>query len=613
MSIVSLKKVTLVGIAQEKEQIATDLQTKLGCMHVATLSQAKKEKALEKFSLINDNKKAIRYLHTAEKKDELIWDREHFDKDQILAEIKQNQDDIKRLAQERKELLKQVEIASHWGEFTFPSKEELEGYQLWFYRVAHGVVDKIHEGIIWEAVYEDDAGYYVVVLSKDEPCTHTMPVKRTDLGEKPLAELRAELANIENQIEEQHNKHTELTKWEAMLNIDIAVIEDADDMSKAIRESLILEDIFALQGWVIKEDVVKVEKFAEEKGLVFMVEEPTWRDNPPTLLKNNDKLSVGEDLVSFYQTPNYKEWDPSITVLFSFAFFFAMIMADAGYGLVIGLIMAWKWKAMGGSAIGKRLRMLGVVLSASCMAYGAVVGSYFGAMPDLAMFKAMKLLEPMNKEAMIMLAILTGMSHIAFANLMAAKAHGFNRLSSLGLLGWVVFIIGGCGLYIGISEDIGLGIDLFGISAYQKQFMMVGGLGLGMILFFTSTRPFNSVGNILMRIFDGIVGLTGLSKVFGDILSYLRLFALGLSSAMLASTFNDLAGSAMDGVPVVGVVIAVVVLVAGHSISFVLGIMGGLVHGLRLSLLEFFGWSLKDEGRQFKPFMSKESLLWNKK
>lgn len=613
MSIVPLKKITLVGTVQEKQEIASELQNKLGCMHVSSLNKAKKEKALEKFQLIRENQKAIRYLHTAEGKEQALWDKENFDRETVIKGIKQNQEELAKLNEKRKELLDTIRHVHHWGDFKVPSREELAGYQLWFYHVPHGVVEKISKDLVWEAVYEDDAGYYVVVISKEEPTSRQMPVKRVDFDGKTLSELKAELAGIEHQIEEQHKKHSELTRWEAMLNLDIASIEDADYREKVLTESLILEDIFALQGWVVKEDVEKVEKFANEKGLVFLAEDPAKGDNPPTLLKNTKSLAVGENLVSFFQTPSYREWDPSVAVLLSFAFFFAMIMADAGYGFVIAVITAWKWKALGSSKLGKRMRMLGVVLATSCMIYGAAIGSYFGAMPDLEIVKQIKVLEPMHKEAMIMLAILTGMVHIAFANLMAAKAHGFNRLSSLGLLGWTVFIIGGAGIYIGISEGIGLGLDLFELSAYQEQFMIVALVGLGMILLFTSTRPFNSVGNILLRLGDGVIGLTGLSKAFGDILSYLRLFALGLSSAMLASTFNDLAGSAIDGVPVVGIVIAVIILIAGHSISFVLGIMGGMVHGLRLSLLEFFGWSLKDEGQQFKPFMSKELLLWNKK
>jgi len=108
------------------------------------------------------------------------------------------------------------------------------------------------------------------------------------------------------------------------------------------------------------------------------------------------------------------------------------------------------------------------------------------------------------------------------------------------------------------------------------------------------------------RILDGLQALTGVSKAFGDVLSYLRLFALGLASAELASTFNDLAGGMLE-FSGVGVLLALLILVVGHCINLLLAIVGGVVHGLRLNCIEFFSWSLKDEGYPFRAFCKKAS------
>ncbi len=107
-----------------------------------------------------------------------------------------------------------------------------------------------------------------------------------------------------------------------------------------------------------------------------------------------------------------------------------------------------------------------------------------------------------------------------------------------------------------------------------------------------------------MRILDGISGLTGISGLFGDILSYLRLFALGLSSARLAETFNSLAQSAWDSAGL-GVLFAIVILLLGHTLNLLLGIMSGVVHGMRLNCIEFFKWGLPEEGYLFKAFEKK--------
>jgi V/A-type H+-transporting ATPase subunit I len=111
----------------------------------------------------------------------------------------------------------------------------------------------------------------------------------------------------------------------------------------------------------------------------------------------------------------------------------------------------------------------------------------------------------------------------------------------------------------------------------------------------------------LARGISGLLELTRVTKLFGDVLSYLRLFALGLASASLALTFNDLAGSINAALPGIGLLFAALVLVLGHGITLALGIMSGVVHGLRLNFIEFFGWALTDEGYPFRAFARRET------
>jgi len=110
---------------------------------------------------------------------------------------------------------------------------------------------------------------------------------------------------------------------------------------------------------------------------------------------------------------------------------------------------------------------------------------------------------------------------------------------------------------------------------------------------------------------QGLFAFTRVSKAFGDILSYLRLFALGLASASLAMAFNDMAGQIKEAVPGVGLLFALVVLLLGHTINVVLAVASGVIHGLRLNVIEFFDWGVPDEGRLYKPFKRKETVPWN--
>lgn len=132
------------------------------------------------------------------------------------------------------------------------------------------------------------------------------------------------------------------------------------------------------------------------------------------------------------------------------------------------------------------------------------------------------------------------------------------------------------------------------------------GVGFAGVMLFSSQRPVLTLNlkDHARRVMDGFVSLTSIPRAFGDVLSYLRLFALGLASAQLASTFNELTFKASGAVGI-GSLLAVGVIIFGHGLNFALAIMSGVVHGLRLNCIEFFGWSLPEEGYPFQPFCKK--------
>jgi len=132
-------------------------------------------------------------------------------------------------------------------------------------------------------------------------------------------------------------------------------------------------------------------------------------------------------------------------------------------------------------------------------------------------------------------------------------------------------------------------------------------IGALLVLWFTAPRE-----KPLTRLVHGLEGLTRLSGALGDVLSYLRLFALGLGSASLALVFNNMAADVYAGYPGIGLVFALLILVLGHGVNLFLGIASGVIHGLRLNMIEFFNWGLKEEGTLFKPFKQSEDNLWNR-
>ena len=162
-------------------------------------------------------------------------------------------------------------------------------------------------------------------------------------------------------------------------------------------------------------------------------------------------------------------------------------------------------------------------------------------------------------------------------------------------LGWILVMLGAYAYWLGAEGELAQALGQAGIVT-----------GLGLVLVLGSERPVRSPMSALLRLLDGLQALTGVTKVFGDVLSYLRLFALGLASASLALTFNDLARQVHQEVQGTGLLLAILILLVGHLLNLALAIMSGVVHGLRLNFIEFYNWALTGEGYPFRAFKKKE-------
>ena len=342
-----------------------------------------------------------------------------------------------------------------------------------------------------------------------------------------------------------------------------------------------------------------IEKFAVKNQLALVVEEPQVGEVPPTLLHNSPVFSGGQDLLSFYMTPSYWGWDPSISVFISFTIFFAMILSDAGYALLLGIGLMMTWRKMGRSEIGQRLRILFFSMVIISFLWGALVGSYFGKQPqEGGLFATMDLFDLNDSETMMRLSILIGVTHVCLANVADAWRLG-RSTATFAPIGWVVTILGATTLWIGTSG--------YGPAGSLKS-IGIGAMGVGAIAILLFTTTSCTYGK---RLLTGLQALYRVTNAFGDILSYLRLFALGLASASLALAFNELASQISADIPGFGTLLAFVVLLVGHALNLTLAIMSGFVHGLRLNFIEFFNWGLPEEGKPFRPFSRKENYLWN--
>ena len=163
---------------------------------------------------------------------------------------------------------------------------------------------------------------------------------------------------------------------------------------------------------------------------------------------------------------------------------------------------------------------------------------------------------------------------------------------------WVLIFLGAATVWQAVTR----GQPVAWLMPYGIGAMVIGLVGV--VLFSSTEGPFGK------RLLKGLSGLTGISNAFGDALSYLRLFALGLDSASLASTFNSMAAQVKSALPGIGILFALIIALFGHTLNFVLALASGFIHGLRLNFIEFFRWSISEEGYPFEAFERKEKETW---
>jgi V/A-type H+-transporting ATPase subunit I len=214
--------------------------------------------------------------------------------------------------------------------------------------------------------------------------------------------------------------------------------------------------------------------------------------------------------------------------------------------------------------------------------------------PDSLLGQA-KLLDVNNFDAMMIISVVIGASHIALANGIVAVRNWGTPLAWVHL-GWITAIAGSLSLWLAAGNS----------SIWTVGEALVA-LGLATVFLFSSSRPVDSFTNLALRLGDGLRGWTRVTKAFGDILSYLRLFALGLASAMLALTFNQIGQGVIEALPGIGLLLGGLIILVGHTLNLGLAMMSGVIHGLRLNFIEFYGWGLSEEGYPFKAFARKEN------
>lgn len=604
MSIVRLKKITLVGRQQDKNDIIAALQ-QFGELHIIDKERPNSAHETELSPKAQKAYQAIQFLQRTQHPRRALKHARHFDFERVVDEVLNLKESIRDISDRLEELNDRIGRMRPWGDFSFPPEDYVDHFRFWFYRLPvkyRAVLNALD--VAWKIVGQSHQELYLVVICDDEPGHDFLPVEREHLGSLPLKTLIQQRENTELRLEELQVRRQQLCRYLPQLQRDLdqannrALFQYVSAQSEDFSALLTANErnttevngrLFVLKAWLVEKKVPALTDLSQQWAFAFVADDPEPDDQPPTLLQPPRGFAAGADLAAVYQLPDYRSWDPSVHLYLSFALFFAMILSDAGYALLLAVGLALSWKKLPAAMAGLLRFML-----AGAAIWGVMVGSYFGyEAPAPSLLNQLAVIDLNDYNAMMQLSVLIGVGHIILANLSVALSQRQHWSVWLPALGWVGISVSGCVFWL-LPGQSGLATVLAAASAL-------------LILAFASERPVTDGKSALLRITDGLLKLTSLSKLFGDVLSYMRLFALGLASASLALTFNNLAADAYASNSGLGLLTGSLIFLTGHVINLALGIMSGVVHGLRLNFIEFYNWGAPGEGYAYSRFALQRS------
>lgn len=417
-------------------------------------------------------------------------------------------------------------------------------------------------------------------------------------AQENLTELNLQLTEIAEKRQSIEKELTNLTSVLPDLKATYDYFAVELQKQKQSEELLYSEEAFFVECWIPEKKAEKLEKLLQQFSCSFEIRDPLEGEEPPVLLQNSKLVEPFESITELYSLPAYDGIDPNSFVAFFYAAIFGLMLGDAAYGAILAIasfILTFKFKLEG--TIGKLVRALGICGLASVF-WGVVFGSYFGDLiqvagkaffgleiGDLAFwFNTME--DPMK---MLIFCFILGVLHL-FAG-MALK--GFMLIRD-GKPWDALFDVGFWYLFL-----IGL-VLLFLMPGLGKWLAIAGAVGL----ILTQGRQHK---NPIKRFFSGLLSLYGVINYVSDVLSYSRILALGLSTAVIASVFNII--GSLGGPSILGIIIFLIVFVLSTALNLFLGALGAFVHTARLHFIEFFGQFYVPGGRPFSPFKAKTKFI----
>ncbi len=506
---------------------------------------------------------------------------------------------------------KQLNTRLPWGDYDKKAVDGLSdlGYTVRYYRVDAKKYDEAWGELYPLQVVSNDGKkvWFVTVAPKNE--AYSFPVQEIAAPEGTYAEAAAELSHLKAEIIECKagllNAKDYIPAIKEGCNSDLVELDRylAQEAGQGAAENLIT----VFTGFAPSENDAELVETFDKMGVLYIKEEAVLEDNPPIKLKNNWFTRQFEVFTEMYGAPVYTEFDPTPIVAPFYLLFFAMCMGDAGYGIILillGIAVAKKWINI---AMLKNIGPIISILGAGTLVIGLVLGTAFGI--DLsaaewypeAMKKIMITGTIAGFPAQMILALGIGVFHICLA--MTVKAIGYTKRfgfrETVSVWGWLLLIVGGI-------ATAALGMTKLVAPAVIKWIVIAIGVVSALGIYIFNTPGKNPLSNIGSGLWDTYNMVTG---ILGDVLSYIRLYALGLAGGMLGQAFNILGGIIIgNGISVINFLPFALILLFGHSLNLAMSCLGAFVHPLRLTFVEYFkNAGYEGKGKEYNPLTKEKN------
>jgi len=652
MAVCKVKKVSIFTHLELKDEIIEELQ-KAGCVQIIDVKPKLKKSSLLDFNVITDTegisafievKYCIDYLSNfidIPKKSEKptittknVYDYKklpllfsQFDYKKIYSKCKELDEKLKDLKNRENHIVKMQEHLEKWKGLN-AKVEDLEGTKNT--KIILGTlptkdfilcleeIKKIGKEIETNKIDEEKKRckiaiisifeYYLPikkVLEKYNFDSFQIPLEFTKTPKNILEDFSEELNNIKEKREIISDASKKLYKENSSLYLAfdyLSILKSRQDIEKYLKMT---KQVIIIEGWILEKDISRMKKslFNKTNELEIIFSDPDEKDDIPVALDNNKFVEPFESVTELYGIPKYKEFDPTPLFAPFYFIFFGICLSDAGYGLVITVLSYWAMVKIKFEGMAKKFFGLFFLCGISTFIIGAIMGSWMGDtlnyLPKNILFiktfliDAISLLDPIkNPMPLLLISLSLGVIQIYTGFIIKFITNVKENRIKTGLMdqGSWLLLISGILLFV-IASTIG---SLAGFKMIAKYIIWAG------LLFLVLTQG-RSNKNIILKAAVGVLSLYNIIGYFSDILSYSRLFALGLSTAVLAVVVNTFVMLFKD-IPIIGIILAISVFIIGHLFNMVISGMGAFIHSTRLQYVEYFTKFYEGGGTSFKPF-----------